>query len=113
MEKLTLEALHIITWIAAWVGPVVLIWRFRAVGWLCGIFWFWWVSILWSYLDYDLAWANYRVSHQPPPGAVLQLQFDEGPLILIIFGGFYGLIYCSFLVAIIAYIKWVIWDLRQ
>jgi hypothetical protein len=105
MEKLTLEALHITTWIAAWVGPVVLIWRFRAVGWLCGIFWFWWVSVLSFFLDCEL--DRYRVN--PPPCE---------PYIMIL-GWLLGLIYCTLLLFAWVIVKVLIrgvrklWELRR
>jgi hypothetical protein len=93
MLKLLLQIFETITFFAAWLGPIVLIWRFRAMGWLSGMFWFWWVSILWLHLRCDLDRDNY---------SLLYPQGDSPPLCeevgyMVIGGWAISLIYCTLL----------------
>jgi hypothetical protein len=103
MTKPLLEFFAHTALIATFLGPIVLIWRFRAMGWLCSIFWFWLLLVIWSLLDYDLDWEKYRMT---PQGAAPQ--YDEGPLVIMFSGWFLGLVYCSLLVVVMAMIEVVI-----
>jgi hypothetical protein len=91
MNTTILEILVKITLIASFVGPIFLIWRFRLMGWLFGIFWFWLFLFLSEYLNCGLDVEIHRLQPQGVEAACEIAGYT-------MFGGwFIGLIYCSLL----------------
>jgi hypothetical protein len=96
MNTTILEILVKIKLIASFVGPIFLIWRFRLMGWLFGIFWFWLFLFLSEYLNCGLdveihrlqpqgrcAEIRYRLANAPNALAHAEMNFDahrENPL---------------------------------
>jgi hypothetical protein len=113
MNTTILEILVKITLIASFVGPIFLIWRFRLMGWLFGIFWFWLFLFLQSWSYCDLEREIYRLD--PQGGEPL----CEVTAYVMLGGWFFGLVYCSLLglamgtVAIVVRGSRKLWESRR
>jgi hypothetical protein len=91
MNITVLEGLVKITLIALFLGPIFLIWRFRLMGWLFGIFWFWLFLFLQSWSYCELEWEIYRLYSQGGEPLCEVMAY------VMLGGWFFGLIYCSLL----------------